>query len=74
MKNNSFGFEQQMEMSFERAWEPTPNRPRRQTRHHRAAWWFTQMRMAVERAWAPESPEARPEQTYMTFPGRKSSH
>ena len=42
MKNNSFGLEQQMEISFERAWEASPSRPRRQTRHQRAAWWFSQ--------------------------------
>ena len=72
MKNNSFGLEQQMEISFERAWEASPSRPRRQTRHQRAAWWFSQMRMAVERAWAPQQQGVRPEQTYLTLPGRNN--
>ena len=39
---------------------------RRQRRLHRAAWWFSQMRQAVDHAldWH-NSPEARPEQTWL---------
>ena len=64
---------QQMELSFDssHAFRPAI---RRQRKSRRAHWWFEQMRHIVDRTLdrQPASPP-RPEQYYLTLPGRSSA-
>jgi hypothetical protein len=60
----------QMEMGFStrRAMKASNQRRRAQ----RAQWWFRQMRRVVDGAMEWQTPPARPEQGYLTLPGRRN--
>jgi len=64
---------QQMELSFNNAtaFRPSIRRHRKSRRSH---WWFQQMREIVDRAFDHRpAPLPRPEQIYLTLPGRAAA-